>query len=531
MGGFVRRGAAAAGDEVSVVNMGGEGAESQETRATEASVRGFWKAYRRYMGPDVRSSAGRAADLLPRVAAAQRRVRARHRRRPPGGVARLLRVAVPLQDHLGREPPARPARRPHLRGLPRHADRPRDRAPRGEHLRAPGLPPPGRPARHSRRRRTTGCARTRPSWWSASCATAPWTSSPPAAISTCSSRRAAPCASASAWSSVTAAASTRSSPFPSSAHILSARRRGTLGWATGVASTVLGLMGFAAVLCLWFPALLTTPELRQVYDMTLMRALIKTTLVAGLRPGRGEPPAQAAQGTRAHRHGPVGPGHVMGGSAVEVATPIRPSDYLGLDWFLLNVLVLAMVFVPIEQLFAQWPEQKIFRPGWTTDLVYFAVSHLGVQATVLLTLVPAAVFFRWAVSPRLQEWLAGQPVRRTVLRDPPHRRSDPVRRASALSPGAAALALSRHPPLEPPPRLARRLAPAPGRHRRDARGGLRAGLRARVRVRPHLCLSRLRLVSGRADPRQPARPLRSPGAHLRHAPLSSLAPQRARRRR
>ena len=50
VGGFVQRGAAAAEDEVSVVNMGGEGAESQETRATEASVRGFWKAYRRYMG-------------------------------------------------------------------------------------------------------------------------------------------------------------------------------------------------------------------------------------------------------------------------------------------------------------------------------------------------------------------------------------------------------------------------------------------------------------------------------------------------
>src|SRR6266446_5677212 len=50
VGGFVQRGVAAAGDEVSVVNMGGESAESQETRATEASVRGFWKAYRRYMG-------------------------------------------------------------------------------------------------------------------------------------------------------------------------------------------------------------------------------------------------------------------------------------------------------------------------------------------------------------------------------------------------------------------------------------------------------------------------------------------------
>jgi phenylpropionate dioxygenase-like ring-hydroxylating dioxygenase large terminal subunit len=50
VGGFVQRGAAAAGNEVSVVNMGGDEAESQDTRATEASVRGFWKAYRRYMG-------------------------------------------------------------------------------------------------------------------------------------------------------------------------------------------------------------------------------------------------------------------------------------------------------------------------------------------------------------------------------------------------------------------------------------------------------------------------------------------------
>jgi anthranilate 1,2-dioxygenase large subunit/terephthalate 1,2-dioxygenase oxygenase component alpha subunit len=50
VGGFVQRGVAAAGDELSVVNMGGEGTQSEETRATEASVRGFWKAYRRYMG-------------------------------------------------------------------------------------------------------------------------------------------------------------------------------------------------------------------------------------------------------------------------------------------------------------------------------------------------------------------------------------------------------------------------------------------------------------------------------------------------
>ncbi len=50
IGGFVQRGTAAAADEVSVIEMGGSSTESQATRATEASVRGFWKAYRRYMG-------------------------------------------------------------------------------------------------------------------------------------------------------------------------------------------------------------------------------------------------------------------------------------------------------------------------------------------------------------------------------------------------------------------------------------------------------------------------------------------------
>jgi len=50
VGNFVHRGAAAAAEEESVVEMGGDRAESQDTRATEASVRGFWKAWRAHMG-------------------------------------------------------------------------------------------------------------------------------------------------------------------------------------------------------------------------------------------------------------------------------------------------------------------------------------------------------------------------------------------------------------------------------------------------------------------------------------------------
>jgi len=50
VGGFVQRGIAGAGGEEAVIEMGGAGTESSESRVTEASVRGFWKAYRAQMG-------------------------------------------------------------------------------------------------------------------------------------------------------------------------------------------------------------------------------------------------------------------------------------------------------------------------------------------------------------------------------------------------------------------------------------------------------------------------------------------------
>jgi phenylpropionate dioxygenase-like ring-hydroxylating dioxygenase large terminal subunit len=50
VGGFVQRGIAAAGDEFSIMQMGGDATQTDTTRATEASVRGFWKAYRTHMG-------------------------------------------------------------------------------------------------------------------------------------------------------------------------------------------------------------------------------------------------------------------------------------------------------------------------------------------------------------------------------------------------------------------------------------------------------------------------------------------------
>jgi Ring hydroxylating alpha subunit (catalytic domain) len=47
--GFVQRGSHAAARELSVVEMGGQGTSSEESRVSEAAVRGFWKSYRAHM--------------------------------------------------------------------------------------------------------------------------------------------------------------------------------------------------------------------------------------------------------------------------------------------------------------------------------------------------------------------------------------------------------------------------------------------------------------------------------------------------
>ncbi|MEJ7931079.1 Rieske 2Fe-2S domain-containing protein [Ramlibacter sp. AN1015] len=49
VGGFVQRGIEAAGHLESIIELGGHDTKSQDFRATESSVRGFWRAYRTHM--------------------------------------------------------------------------------------------------------------------------------------------------------------------------------------------------------------------------------------------------------------------------------------------------------------------------------------------------------------------------------------------------------------------------------------------------------------------------------------------------
>ena len=181
------------------------------------------------------------------------------------------------------------------------------------------------------------------------------------------------------------------------------------GWWSGVLSTFFGALSFGAVLCLHFPQLLSSPELRPHYPMHIMRILIECLIVAAIIFGiassilrkkkvlafTGMLLALAAAG--------------LGGSSVPINQPLHDGPAIGLDWFLLDMFLMSLIYVPIERLWPQYPEQGAFRDQWTLDIVYFMSTHLPIQILSLLVLLPATEATRYLAVPRLQEFIGGMP--------------------------------------------------------------------------------------------------------------------------
>lgn len=185
-------------------------------------------------------------------------------------------------------------------------------------------------------------------------------------------------------------------------------RRFGSGWISGTVAATLGPMAFGAVLCLRFPALLTSPHLRELYPMAWVRGLIHVCLVAAFALG-----LLSLVLRRNKTLGAVGvsfalAGALLGGAYVPVEGPVGGAVYAGLDWFLLDLFLLALVFVPLERLFAR-VDQPVFREGWRTDLAHFLVSHVLVQLLILLTIAPAAAIFRAALDHPLPRAIGAQP--------------------------------------------------------------------------------------------------------------------------
>jgi lathosterol oxidase len=53
------------------------------------------------------------------------------------------------------------------------------------------------------------------------------------------------------------------------------------------------------------------------------------------------------------------------------------------------MLLMTLIFSPIEVLWPAYPKQGVFRPEWLLDVVYFLFTHLPIRITSFLILLPA----------------------------------------------------------------------------------------------------------------------------------------------
>ena len=181
------------------------------------------------------------------------------------------------------------------------------------------------------------------------------------------------------------------------------------GRISGALSIVFGAMALGGVLCFLFPERLTTPEFRAQYDVEIMRRLLEgSMLFAGACAIRSllQNPRKLA--------GLTGGGLTLlalalGGSQVEVSEVGGSSVYLSLDYLVLSLLAMALIFVPLELFLPRKTEQTKFHAEWKTDLVYFIVAHLLVQVVAAVTQRPVWALLGSVELERIHEAVAGLP--------------------------------------------------------------------------------------------------------------------------
>jgi hypothetical protein len=151
------------------------------------------------------------------------------------------------------------------------------------------------------------------------------------------------------------------------------------GFMSGLLSAILGIAGFGAVLCLHFPQYLTHADLRSLYSLGYLRAIIHVTLVASFLLASVSAFLRANKVLALTGIGFTFAAALLGGSQVPVEGDVGSGSLLGLDFFVLNLLLYSAVFIPLERLFALRADQPVFRRQWMVDLTYFFINSLLIE--------------------------------------------------------------------------------------------------------------------------------------------------------
>ena len=181
------------------------------------------------------------------------------------------------------------------------------------------------------------------------------------------------------------------------------------GWVSGVLGVFFGLLGLGGALCLHFPALLTLPDARSHYPMVIIRLLIQGMIAAAFVLSAMSAILRQRKVLALTGGLLAAAAALLGGGSTALPNEVGSHYGIGFDWFLLDLLVMTLVFVPVERFWPLHPRQKTFRPEWTTDAFYFVATHLPAQLLTFLMVLPALLLTKWLAIPPLQHFVQRWP--------------------------------------------------------------------------------------------------------------------------
>ncbi len=181
------------------------------------------------------------------------------------------------------------------------------------------------------------------------------------------------------------------------------------GRISGYLSVALGSLSLLGVLCFMFPDYLTTPSLRAGYDVGLLRKLLATALVFSAGFG-----LLTFVLNRQKRLGALGllltaVACYLGGSATPVGPRYDAPGFIGLDWFILDLLASAATFTTLEKIAPHRRDQPILRPEFWHDGRYFIFNHLAIGIFLFVGVKATPSLFSWTVNAGLQTWFRSLP--------------------------------------------------------------------------------------------------------------------------
>ena len=176
-----------------------------------------------------------------------------------------------------------------------------------------------------------------------------------------------------------------------------------LGKISGVIALSLGFLCLLAVAAFHFPQYLTTPDLRHKYSVDVLRQVLLVGLLVAGGMSLGNVILGRQRNLNIMAFVLVIAAVALGGSRVQVGEFPDHTPYIGLDWFILDLLGSTLIFVVIEKLFPLYKGQAIFRKEWQTDLKHFAVNHFIVGLALLTVNFLLHHLFGWLVSSDFQQ--------------------------------------------------------------------------------------------------------------------------------